>query len=302
MIPFLIVSAVAATGLLRLHRLTFPSAPPLADQAARWERARSRAGRRAQLDLSTDEQTWSQKAAEWSAEQFRSRRPDDMQTYERDLAVTGQPMEEWLARVLVYFLIGLLGPSALVLLFSAADLGVPILAAPALGVLGAAVAVLGEVSKLREDAAAKREELCDALSDFLDLVVMSMEGGSSHADALPTVAGKGTGWAFHTIYDAIDNARPNGMTPWEALGEVGERFGVVELLDLRASLNLAQDEGTSIRNTLIARAQSMRDARLADAYARANKSTDAMRNTLMVMALVAAAYVILARVLFLFDA
>ena len=76
----------------------------------------------------------------------------------------------------------------------------------------------------------------------------------------------------------------------------------MELLDLRASLNLAQDEGSSIRNTLIARAQSMRDARLADAHARANKSTDAMRNNLMVMALVAAAYVILARVLFLFTA
>ena len=47
MIPMLIVSAVAGVGLLRLYRLAFPAAPPLADQAARWERARARAGRRA---------------------------------------------------------------------------------------------------------------------------------------------------------------------------------------------------------------------------------------------------------------
>jgi tight adherence protein C len=301
-IPMLIVSAVAGLGLLRLHRLAFPSAPPLVEQAARWERARARAGRRARLDIAPEDQTWSKRAAEWFAEHMRTRRPDDMQTYERDLAVTGQPTEEWLAKLLVWFLIGLLGPLVLVLLGNAAGLGIPMLAAPALGVVGAVVAVIGEVRELRESAAKRREELCDALSDFLDLVVMSMEGGRSHADALPTVAQIGTGWAFHTLYDAIDNARPNGMTPWEALGDVGERFGVVELLDLRASLNLAQDEGSSIRNTLIARAQSMRDARLADAYARSNKSTDAMRNNLMVMALVAAAYVMLARVLFLFTA
>lgn len=298
----LIVSAVAGLGLLRLRQLAFPSAPPLVDQAARWERARARADRRARLEVSAEEQTWSQKAAEWFAEHVRTRRPEDLQSYERDLAVTGQPMEEWLAKTLVWVLIGLLAPVAFVLAFNAAGLGLPMLVLPILAVLCGVVAVVGQVNELRQKAAARREELCDALSDFLDLVVMSMEGGRSHADALPTVAQIGTGWTFHTLYDAIDNARPNGMTPWEALGEVGERFGVVELVDLRASLNLAQDEGASIRNTLIARAQSMRDARLADAYARANKSTDAMRNNLMIMALVAAAYVILARVLFLFSA
>lgn len=298
----LIVSAVAGLGLLRLQRLAFPSAPPLAEQATRWERARARADRRARLEVSAEEQTWSHRAAEWFAEQLRSRRPDDMQTYERDLAVTGQPMEEWLAKTLVWVLIGLLSPSVLVLVANAAGLGIPMLALPALAVLFGAAMVIGQVKGLRQQAAARREELCDALSDCLDLVVMSMEGGRSHADSLPTVANIGSGWAFHTLQDAIDNARPNGMTPWEALGEVGERFGIVELLDLRASLNLAQDEGTSIRNTLIARAQSMRDARLADTHARANKSTEAMKNNLMVMALVAAAYVILARVLFLFSA
>lgn len=302
MIPMLIVSAIAGLGVVRLHRLAFPSAPPLADQAARWERARGRAERRARLDVTHEDQTWSKRAAEWFAEHLRTRRPDDMQTYERDLAITDQPMEEWLAKLLVWFLVGLLGPLALITAANAAGLGIPLLVAPALGLLAAIVAVIGEVKDLREKAAQRREELCDALSDFLDLVVMAMEGGRSHADALPDIAEIGNGWAFHTLYDAIDNARPNGMTPWQALGEVGDRYGVVELLDLRAALNLAQDEGTSIRNTLIARAQSMREARLHDAYARANKSTDAMRNNLMVMALVAAAYVILARVLFLFTA
>jgi hypothetical protein len=74
-----------------------------------------------------------------------------------------------------------------------------------------------------------------------------------------------------------------------------------ELLELRATLALAQDEGGRIRETLIARSQTMRDARVADASARADRATDAMRNNLVLMALVAATYVIAARILFLLQ-
>ncbi|HRD59476.1 MAG TPA: hypothetical protein PL137_01105, partial [Nocardioides sp.] len=80
MIPMLVVSAIAGLGLLRLHRLAFPSAPALVEQAARWERARARAGRRARSEAAPEDLTWSQRAAEWFAENLRSRRPDDLQT------------------------------------------------------------------------------------------------------------------------------------------------------------------------------------------------------------------------------
>lgn len=297
----MLVSAVAGLGLVRLYRLAFPDAPALVDQAAHWERARTRASRLAELEVST-EQSWSQRVAESLAEQLRTRRPDDMQSLERDLAITGHSQEEWLTKTLLWMLTGLLAPMLLVGVGNSAGLGVPLLAGSGIGVVFAAVMLIGQVSDLRSQAAQSREDLRQALTIYLDLVVMSMEGGRGHAEALPTVAKLGTGWAFNTLHDAIDNARPQGITAWEALGRVGERYGVLELLDLRASLALAQDEGGSIRETLIARAQTMRDARIADAHARANKSTEAMRNTLMLMALLAAAYVITARILFLFTA
>jgi len=300
-IAVMIVSAVAGLGLVRLYRLAFPSAPPLVDQATRWERERIRAGRLAELEVSA-EQSWSGRVTEWFAEQLRTRRPGDMETFERDLAITGQSLEEWLTKTLLWMLTGLVAAIALVGIGNSAGLGVPLLAGPGIGAGFAAVMVIGQVNELRSQAAKSREDLRRALAIYLDLVVMSMEGGRGHAEALPTVATLGTGWAFNTLHDAIDNARPNGITPWEALGRVGERYGVPELLDLRASLTLAQDEGGSIRETLIARAQTMRDARIADAHARATKSTEAMRNNLMLMALLAAAYIITARVLFLLTA
>jgi len=300
-IAMMVVSAVAGLGLARLYRLAFPAAPALVDQATQWERARTRASRLADLEVST-EQSWSGKVAEWFAEQLRTRRPDDMATFERDLAITGQSLEDWLTKTVLWMLTGLLAAIVLVGVGSSAGLGVPLLAGPGIGVVFAAAMIIGQVSELRSRAAKSRENLRAALAMYLDLVVMSTEGGRGHAEALPTVATLGTGWEFNTLHDAIDNARPNGITPWEALGRVGERYGVRELLDLRASLTLAQDEGGSIRETLIARAQTMRDARIADAHARATKSTEAMRNNLMLMALLAAAYIITARVLFLFTA
>jgi tight adherence protein C len=300
-IAIMVVSAVAGLGLVRLYRLTFPAAPPLVDQATRWERERLRAGRLADLEVST-ERSWSGRVTGWCAEQLRIHRAGDMATFERDLAITGQSLEEWLTKTLLWMLTGLLAAIALVGVGYSAGLGVPLLVGPGIGVVFAGVMIIGQVNELRAQAAKSREDLRRALAIYLDLVVMSMEGGRGHAEALPTVATLGTGWAFNTLHDAIDNARPNGITPWEALGRVGERYGVPELLDLRASLTLAQDEGGRIRETLIARAQTMRDARIADAHARATKSTEAMRNNLMLMALLAAAYIITARVLFLLTA
>ena len=302
MIAMMLLSAVAAIGLLWLYSLAFPAALPLAAQAQQWQRSRTRAERRAHLELTQDRQTWSQRVAEFVIDHLRTRRPDGMQTYERDLAVTERSVEAWLAKLLVWATGGFFAGTGLVALGNAAGLGVPLIAGPALGLMLAGVATWGEVLGLREDATARREQLIDALSDVLDLVVMKVEGGTSPADALPSITEKGAGWAFNTLHDAIDNARPNGMTPWQALGEVGDRYGVVELLDLRASLQMAQDEGSSIRNTLIARAQSMREARLAVSLGRATRSTEAMRLTTIGMAFVASAYIILARVLFLFSA
>lgn len=297
MIAMMLVSAVAALAALRVWRLAVPAAPQLVEEVARWERTRQRTSRLAAAHVS--DQTLAQRVASWCADQLRIRRPDEMASFDRDLAVTGQQLEAWLARTMAWTVAGIVAPFALVAAAAAVGIGIPLAAAPVLAVVFGGFMVFGQISDLHSKSAKAREDLREALSVFLDLVVMSMEGGRSHADALPTVAELGGGWAFHTLQDAIDNARPQGITPWEALGRVGEKYGVPELLDLRAAIALAADEGGSIRSTLIARAETMRDARVADAHARANTATDAMRNNTMMLALVAAAYAILARVLFL---
>ena len=70
---------------------------------------------------------------------------------------------------------------------------------------------------------------------------------------------------------------------WHALGQLGDRFGIRELTDLDAALTLANDDGAKVRATLVARAETLRAERIADAEAAAAQATESMRFALIVM-------------------
>ena len=137
--------------------------------------------------------------------------------------------------------------------------------------------------ELTDKAKKRRAEFRRTLSVYLDLVAMSMQAGRGHAEALPASAAIGTGWAFTQLQDAIDGARFSGTTPWHALGQLGDRFGIRELTDLDAALTLANDDGAKVRATLVARAETLRSERIADAEAAAAQATESMRFALIVM-------------------
>lgn len=236
-------------------------------------------------------------------EALERRRPDLARSLERDLAVTGQSREGWGARTAALALVSLLLPPMLTPVLLA--LGLPsssIGTALAVGFGACFFFVAMALRDLRLRARARREEFRRGLSLYLDLLVMSMEAGRGHAEALPTVAGVGTGWVFDELRSAVTNARTHGISAWTALGRVGDRLGVTELIDLQASIELAQDEGGRIRDSLVSRASSMRATRTVDLQGRAAIKTEAMRNTLVLMALLTAAYVITARLLYLVSA
>ena len=286
-----LAAAAAALGLVRLYRLAVPAAPQLLAETNRWDQARSRANRRATIGAPTEGPVL-ERGAGWLADQLRIRRGADLKSVEQDLAVTGSTLEAWLTRTLSLAIVAALVPLVLVAVVRSVGLGVSLAWAPVAGI-GLAVLMVGlSASDLRRDARERREEFRRGLSICLDLVVMSMEAGRGHAEAIPASAGIGTGWTFTELQDAIEGARFAGMTPWEALGRLGERYGISELTELRSTLALAHEDGARIRSTLIARAETMRETRLADAQSRADKATDSMRINTVLMAIVVAVYVI----------
>lgn len=273
MTPVILLSILLGLGLLQLLWLAFPPAPDLVTEIDQWRRGRERAGRRANTDTPVSPLG---RATRWVSETLRSHRPEFLDTLAPDLAITGRDLQTWLARVVVTTAALALGPTVLMLLRRAADPDTSLQWGPLLGLgLGVAAVVLS-VKDLRAEATRRREEFTRALSIYLDLVAMSMEAGQGHAQALPAAAQIGTGRAFIDIRTAIELAPSRGITPWEALGQLGHRYRIPELLTLRSSIELAQDDGARVKESLIARATTMRAVRLAAAVERANKATQAM--------------------------
>lgn len=284
----MLAAGCVAAALLHAYRLAVPPHTDLVTAVSRWDHARARASRVQRIDAAHGH-TLTGRLAAWLAEQL-TRGARDLTGLHQDLAITGATFEGYLSRSLTLAVVGLLGPTAILTLLNAAGLGVPVVVGAATG-LGLGVVMLGITHReLREAAAKRRAEFRRGLSIYLDLVAMSMQAGRGHSEALPAAAAIGSGWPFTELQDAIEGARFSGITAWAALGQLGERMGMRELTDLDGALQLANDDGAKVRATLVARAGTLREQRIADAEAQATQATESMKFALIVMVFVFLAY------------
>jgi tight adherence protein C len=209
----------------------------------------------------------------------------DFGSRRRDLAVTGRSLEAHVgAKVGVGAFGALLAPA------TAAVMAVGGVVLPAVVVFWAAVAggAAGFAAPdlvLRGEAAERRAEFRQALSPFLDLAVIVLAGGGGIQTALERAAGAGDGWPQRRLRQALDDARTARSTPWAAMGRLGEELGVDELQELAASVALAGTEGARVRESLVAKAASLRAHELASAEADASQATEAMSVPVALLAL-----------------
>ena len=288
------MSAVIALGvllglaLLQLWWLLFPPAPDLVADIGRWRRERDVVSQRAGVPGPASALG---QLARWVAERVSRYRPELWENMAPDLAITRRDLQTWLTKVLGIALVFAIAPTALMAGRRFGDREVSLQWAPVIGLALAMTAVALSIKDLRDQAARAREEYTRALSIYLDLVAMSLEAGQGHAQALPAASQIGTGRAFTEIRSSIDLAPSRGITAWQALGQLGERYRIAELISLRASIELAHDDGARVKASLIARAETMRSARLAAAVERANNATQSMRQLTLIAAVLAAAYI-----------
>lgn len=281
MIGFMLATGLVAAAVLHAYRLAVPPRTDMVGTVHRWDASRARAARIQRIGA-VRATTLGGRLREWATDQVL-RRARDLKGLSQDLAVTGGTLEQHIGKTTTLALAGFAGPIVLFGLFRLIGLHLPLLIGPALGLLVAAAMVLITRRELADNAKKRRAELRRTLSIYLDLVAMSMQAGRGHAEALPASAAIGTGWAFTHLQDAIDGARFSGTTAWHALGQLGDRFGMRELTDLDSALTLANDDGAKVRATLVARAETMRAERIADAEAAAAQATESMKFVLIVM-------------------
>lgn len=280
--------ALLAVALVRAHRLAVPPRTDLADGVRRWDSSRARATRIHHIGARRST-TLTGRIQDWITDQVL-RRARDIRTLTQDLAVTGGSVEAYVGKTTMLTVLGFVGPLVIFGFFRVIGLNLPFVFGLVAGLVLAAAMLVVAREELAENATKRRADFRRTLSIYLDLVGMSMQAGRGHAEALPASAAIGSGWAFTHLQDAIDGARFSGTTPWHALGELGERFGIRQLTDLDAALTLANEDGAKVRATLIARAQTLRDERLADAEATAAQATESMRFALIVMVFAFLAY------------
>ncbi|PWN04987.1 hypothetical protein DJ010_02820 [Nocardioides silvaticus] len=192
-----------------------------------------------------------------------------------DLGMVGQSREMFLARTAGGALLGAVLPNAVLVPW--ALLGLVGFAIPLwLVLLGALIGGLVPYSQLRKDAQEKRRAFRHMVSAFLDLVAMNLAGGRGVPEALQAASTVSDSWGMVRIRDTLEAARLQGNTPWAALGQLGEEVDVDELRDLSAALALVAEDGAKVRDSLTARASSMRHRELADAEAKAEERSQSM--------------------------
>jgi tight adherence protein C len=192
-----------------------------------------------------------------------------------DLSLTGRSIETHLA----LSLLGGIGGLVFALVFSSlltSLVPLPFVTELIILLLGALVGSLLQSAQTAARARVRRRDFRHVVGSFLDLVAMNLSGGRGVPEALTAASSVSDGWAMVRIRDCLEIARLQGITPWMALGELGEQTGVAELRDLSAALELVADDGAKVRESLAARAASLRRQELADVEGRAQARSQSM--------------------------
>ncbi|SKB03760.1 type II secretion system F family protein [Aeromicrobium choanae] len=275
MIPILIAGALSGAGVWLLFSRSPSFSATAASELARLDVQRRRGGARpSQASLDEDESRTLRFGTVATA--FLNDRGIELPASIRsDLAVVDRSVESHLGNTLVAAIVGAFAPALMLSPFMVAGWVSPVLPLwlAVLGALGGAV--LAQL-QLHSEATDRRRDFRHVVSAFLDLVSMNLAGGRGVPEALSAAAGVSQGWGMVRLRETIENARLQGITPWAALGRLGDDMKVEELRDLAAALALVAEDGAKVRDSLTARASSMRQRELADSEGRAQERSQSM--------------------------
>ncbi|MBG0827972.1 type II secretion system protein [Planomonospora sp. ID67723] len=277
-------------GLFLLVRALFPARPGLVTRLLALDAAREGEGvPRLPLILPDEEVSAFRRGLGERMARLYAARGWEVRSARADLALLGRSFEGFLSTKVLLAVSGLLAFPLLVGWLAVMGWGVSP-TVPLWAALGFAVVFffLPDL-QIRRDAARMRRDFRHAVGAFLDLVAMNLAGGRGVPEALMMAvsvgtagtagtgdADEGANWSMARIREALGNARIVGITPWQALGQLGDEINVDELRDLSAALGLVADDGAKVRASLTARAATLRRRELAEVEGQAGERSQSM--------------------------
>jgi len=190
------------------------------------------------------------------------------------LAITDMAPDLLVTRILVLGVAALLLPPLLWLGCQAVGLSLPLVVPLLLVAVSATLAIGLPVVALFRVANERRRHFRVVVGSFVDLVVLGLAGGVGVEGALHAATQVSPDWAAQRMARVLLTARDAGMSPWTALAGLGVELDVQELVELSAIVQLAGTEGARIRQSLSARAASLRRHEQAEAESAANAVTE----------------------------
>lgn len=263
-----LVAGVGCIGLFHGLRAAPPSLEALAHLASQPPRVRTSPATRVALTTRIGAV-----ACDRAAEAGAFRHPLWQQAATA-LAITNGSREQLASQVFISASAGALGPPVLWLLAEVGGVKLPLLTVVCLAMLTVPLSLCLPILELRAEATRRRRHFRAVLASCVDLVVLSLAGGIGIEGALIAATSVTSDWASARMARALLLARDTGDSPWTALGNVGVELGVPELTELSATLCLAGTEGARIRQSLSARAVSLRRHEQAEAESAANSMTE----------------------------
>lgn len=274
----LIFGGLAGFGVFGLIKALFPARPGLTRSLSLYDsvaRKNAEEARSERTRPASDEPKGLQAEVGKAMARLCEARGWEQRSVRADLALLDQSYETYLATKVLLPAVALAFTPILVL--AAATVAKVSVTVPLWGGLLIAVMFFFFPDlQVKQDAARLRADFRHVVGAFLDLVSMNLAGGRGVPEALMSASQIGDGWAMRRIREALANARISGKTPWQALGLLGEEINVAELRDLSAALTLVADDGAKIRQSLGARAASMRSREISDIEGKAGERSQSM--------------------------
>lgn len=213
--------------------------------------------------------SWTTDLLAKTAGESAARHRADLEVCERTIAKFAQDRFAWAA----------IGAAPGMLLLASSRTGFIPFASPVVALAAVIVGSIGgwfyAIIDLRSDAELRRREFKHALTAYLELVAILQSGGAGTQSALHDAATIGRGSGFRHLKTALSAAQSRREAPWETLGQLGQRLGISELVEMKQSMVLAGD-GARVRESLRAKAEAMRDKDRNAQEAAAEKKSEAM--------------------------
>lgn len=279
----LIAGAVAGAGLFLLALALIPRRASLTRRVADFDARRVAVAMPRYADLIRERDSALTRRLGSGLARLLAEQGWELPSLRANLALADKSLESFLASKVLLAVLGfLLGPLLLVVL-SVAGIAVSFVIPVWMGLVLAIIFFMLPDLEVKQKADQRRKDFRHAVGAFLDLVTMNLAGGRGVPEALMSASEMGGGWSMARIREALASARITGHTPWQALGALAEEVRVDELRDLASALSLVADDGAKIRESLSARAASLRRRQLTDLEGQAGERSQSMLVAQMVL-------------------